>query len=143
MGQIIFTFFFLITHNTHEAYTIILYISASKNTNKWHLLFFFFSLSVVCDWLDPSMVALMTIGTCTFQSSLTLVAPSDFPLPRFRLDLGGPCSSFSVDENVFSLSSQHRFLPCALGDLLAHLQTNKILFVFSERCEFYFLSVNV
>ena len=89
----------------------------------------------VCQLVNSSIVALVAIADCRFQSYLSLRTESHLPLPLIVVGVGTPCPNVAWDGRVFVGTNRYHWLPHAVGDLLAFLETSQLMIVYSEECE--------
>ena len=90
----------------------------------------------VCQLVNSSIVALVAIADCRFQSYLSLRTESHLPLPLIVVGVGTPCPNVAWDGRVFVGTNRYHWLPHAVGDVLAFLETSQLMIVYSEECEF-------
>ena len=86
--------------------------------------------------VNSSIVALVAIADCRFQSYLSLRTESHLPLPLIVVGVGTPCPNVAWDGRVFVGTNRYHWLPHAVGDVLAFLETSQLMIVYSEECEF-------
>ncbi|PVD37587.1 hypothetical protein C0Q70_00183 [Pomacea canaliculata] len=85
------------------------------------------------DLLDNNTVVLVTLGSCFFQNSFTQTFVAlNLPLPLVRVDADGHCNGIGRQENIFSVSTSHRWLALAIMDVVKTFKPSQVVLVCSQ-----------